>query len=223
MYPSTRLAHRTLASSRRALPSRLRRGSNRSLEKPGKGVQVQRETKPRFHRSTDWRDRLNVRFVFSVWFQGKISALFRCDSTGGCGAAPMGRRRTTRRRAWTTVARVAMMTAARVAMTRAFAMPGFSVSVRGVRAVPKCFPDCVDARLDVVEAREARHDPGWTSNRDVILMEALAEEATEAVRDFADWTGLIEETLGNEGVEGVTDPREFWARLERAMNRIELN
>lgn len=111
-------------------------------------------------------------------------------------------------------------------MTRAFAMPGFSVNVRGARAVPKCFPDCVDARLDVVAAREGRHDPGWASNRDVILIEGIAEEATEAVRDFADWTGLVEETLGIEGTEGVTDPdpRAFWTRLERAMmNRIELN
>lgn len=101
-----------------------------------------------------------------------------------------------------------MTTAAAAACVAvAFAMPGVSVNVRGVRAVPKCFPDCVDARLDVVEAREGRHDPGWASNRDVILIEALAEEATEAVRDLADWTGLIEETLGTEGTEGVTDPR----------------
>jgi hypothetical protein len=120
----------------------------------------------------------------------------------------MGRRRV---RAWTKVAYVAI------------AMPGVSVSVRGVRAVPKCFPFCVDARLDVVEAREARYDPEWVSNRDVILIEALAEEVTETVRDVADWTGLIEETLGIEGTEGEVDPRAFWTRLERAMHRIELN
>lgn len=129
----------------------------------------------------------------------------------------MGRRWTTRR------VRAMMTTVAYVAMTRMFAMPGSSVNVRGVRAVPKCFPKCVDARLHVVEAREEWHDPGWASNRDVILIEALAEEATETVRDVADWTGLIEETLGIEGTEGEVDPRAFWTRLERAMHRIELN
>lgn len=113
----------------------------------------------------------------------------------------------------------AMTTVAYVAMT----MPGSLVNVRGVRAVPKCVPFCVDARLHVVEAREARYDPGWASTRDVILIEVLAEEATETVRDVADWTGLIQETLGIEGTEGEVDPRAFWTRLERAMHRIELN
>ena len=163
----------------------------------------------------------------------KISALFRFGATV-VAAEPMGRRRASRRRAWTasvTTACVAAMIASDGCgrATRAHAMPGVSVRVRGVRAVPKCFPDCVDARLDVVEAREGRHDPGWAAERDVILIEALAEEATEAVRDFADWTGLVRdfagegETFGIDGTEGETDPRVFWTRLESAMNRIELN